>query len=106
MERWRWVHPLSAIEPRIAVIEACHRHEAKCRLFLPALDEVIDEIQRAPALASAGADAQLGRALARDLELGRERYGGDVVARRSPAILGELDERRQRDAIAVSDVLE
>ena len=69
-------------------------------------DEVIQQVERAPALARAGADLHGERCGAGELVVGRERDRREVVARGPAAILGELDERGQGDLVTVDDVFE
>src|SRR5262245_5937767 len=86
----------------IAAIEARHRDERE-----PASGgEMIQQLERAIALARAGAYADRELAVAGDAELGRERDGRKVMPDRAAALLGELDERVERDLVAVGDLFE
>lgn len=93
----------------IAAVEAADRRDAECRRLRRlggALGQVIEQIERAPALAVAGAHADGDGRIGRQPQLGRERERGEVVARGSAAILGELDQPRQRDLLTLGDILE
>ncbi|HSS00051.1 MAG TPA: hypothetical protein VLM79_23505 [Kofleriaceae bacterium] len=70
------------------------------------LRQVIEQIERAPALAVPGAHADGDGTRGRQPQLGRERERGQVMTRRPAAILGELDQPRQGNLLAVGDILE
>src|SRR5262245_13431247 len=82
----------------VAAVEARHRRQGQLGAIARALGEMplhemIEQIERAPALAGPGANANRERCRPREAKLGREWDRRKVVADRPAAILGELDQR-------------